>query len=465
MRRRTWCVVIVLDVRASEDQGMDNSITAGSFDTKLPVNINDTDIEPEMTEMPKGREGVTDMTFPLVSFEICEATKQLMAQSIKDGSPVGIEEQSRLLNSIYEKVDKGYLQYTAESGNIVYWVAVTIARLVMAKITLLIYLPILFSSPGEPVSESIRSKLLVAAIEIAELNHALNAEQACRHWRWVYQTYTHWYAVVYLLIETARRPWSPMMERAWMALHSPWLIPAHSHMDKNLRIWVPLRKLTAKARKHRDAELRRLRADPHAAERLEMEDQSMPVPASPEPFPADSNTMEHFRERWHQLVVMPDERGNDTLSGVQSGFDPSAQSPDRVEPSAKSLPEYSESDLGSYPTLETAYLGARELPTYQNKPKSTEFQSTITTTVPGESAIGQGAALSYGTFPQVPPIWPTGLGPVPWMWADTDPSVDVFANVDMNTVDVNMDLDTEMDWYDWIESAKGLESETGPNFH
>jgi hypothetical protein len=57
--------------------------------------------------------------------------------------------------------------------------------------TLLIYLPILFSAPSEMLSDTINSNLLVAAIELAEYNHALEAEQKCRHWRWLLQTDTH----------------------------------------------------------------------------------------------------------------------------------------------------------------------------------------------------------------------------------------------------------------------------------
>lgn len=285
MRRRVWWALCALDLRASEDQGTDYTIAQGSFDTKLPLNINDADIDPKTTKMPKGREGLTDMTFPLIWYEINEVSRQMMAQSAKDGAQ-GIEEQSRLLNQIYQKLDRGYLQYSVESGNIRYWVGVIIARLVMAKMTLFIYLPILFSSPNEHFSGNIKTKLLVAAIEIAEYNHALNTEQRCRHWRWAYQTYTHWYSIVYLLIEISRRPWSPIVERAWLALHSQWLIPAESHMDKNQRVWVPLRRLTANARKHREAELERLRSDPQAAERLEIEDQRIAAPASPGPLPS-----------------------------------------------------------------------------------------------------------------------------------------------------------------------------------
>lgn len=461
MRRRVWCALCMLDVRASEDQGTDYTIAPGSFDTKIPLNINDADIEPETIQTPTAREGVTDMTFPLVSFEMSEVTRQMMAQSAKEGAP-GMEEQSHLLGEIYQKLDRGYLQYSVESGNISYWVGVTIARLVMAKMTLLVYLPVLFSSPSEHLSDEIRTKLLVAAIETAEYNHALNAEQACRHWRWVYQTYTHWYAIVYLLIEISRRPWSPIVERAWVALHSQWLIPAQSHMDKALRVWVPLRKLTVNARKHRDAELERLRSDPQAAEWLEMEDQKIPVPASPGPFPIGSNVVELFRERWRQLLAMPEGPRNDTRTHRQSGAvvtGPSAQSTYTTQPSTNPIPVYNADGLGSMTTFEPAHDGASGPQARQILPSNTptDLQSAITRNGPSDFTMGQTAGPSYNAFPAVPTSWSIGPGFVPWLGADADPSVDVFANVDVDTTDVNMDFGGEVDWYGWVESAKDEE--------
>jgi len=452
MRRRIWWMLCTLDIRASEDQGTDYTIASDSFDTKFPLNINDADIEPGTTEMPTARDCLTDMTIPLVQVEICNIVRKMMAQSSKDDAP-GIEEQNRLINEIYQKVDQGYLQYSVEEGNIVYWLQVTVTRLVMAKMTLFIYLPVLFSSPSAHFSDQIKNKLLVAAIEVAEYNHALNAEQACKNWRWVYQTYTHWHAIVYILIEICRRPWSPIAERAWVALRSPWLIPAQSNMRKNLRVWVPLRKLTAKAKKHRDAELERLRSDPQAAERLEMEDQRIPVPGSSGPFPAGFNSVEVFREQWHKLLEGP---GHDkqTPGNFRSEItSPSVHSTYTAQPNTSSIPTYSASDVGSNATFEPTYLS-------QNVPSNTS--PNLQSNTPGNFAIGQAAEPLYNTDPRDPASWSTGPGLTGWLWADADPSANVFANVDVDAIDVNMDLDGgDIDWYNWVESAKGMEWDTG----
>ncbi len=442
MRRRTWCVLCLLDIRASEDQGTDYSIAYNSFDTKLPLNINEEDIGPETTEMPIAREGITDMTFLLTWAEGSDIMKHMMVQSTKE-SAVGIEEQSQLLSEMYQNFDRRYLQYSEESGNIIYWVAVTIMRLVMAKMTLLIYLPVLFSSPSEQLSDTMKNKLLVAAIEIAEYNHALNAEQACRHWRWIYQTYTHWYAVVYLLIEISRRPLSPLVERAWVALHSSWLIPAQSHMDKNLRVWVPLRKLTAKAKTHRDAELKRLRNDPQAAEQLEIDDQKLPVPASPGTLPEVSDVVGFFRERWRQLLGMQER---------PPGFKTSSSH----EPNTSPTPSHGMDRLGSNNNLHPDYLNPIDLQTKPNLSPSTSLdpQSTLTPNVSSDLMTGDTTGLSDNADPTT---WSTGLGYVHWLWADTNPSTDIFADVSVDAFNTNMDVDGEADWYSWVESAKGME--------
>ena len=453
MRRRVWWALCIVDVRASEDQGMDFTISRGSFDTKLPLNINDSDIEPETSQTPTEREGITDMSFSLVSFKICKVTRQMMAQGAKEAAP-GVEEQSRLVTEIYQKLDEGYLQYSEGSDSIAYRVGVMVARLTMAKMTLFIYLPLLFSSPSKHFSDTIKTKLLVAAIETAEYNHALNAEQAYRHWHWVFQTYTHWHAVVYLLLEISRRPWSPTVERAWMALHSQWLIPTQSHMAKNTRFWVPLRKLMSKARKHRDAELERLRSDPQAAERLEMEDRTIPIPASPGSFLAGSNIVEMFRERWCQLLALPKH---------------SMQTPEQSGPGATSLsrpPTYTTlantssiltSDvggLGSNTTSESAYFSPSEHDPGLNLPSNTSpgFEKA-----PGDVTSGQVPVPSYKPAPADTTAWSMGPDFVPWLWPPAEPSLDVFPTTDVNALDINMDLDGEVDWYNWVESAKGME--------
>ncbi|KAJ5086425.1 hypothetical protein NUU61_007732 [Penicillium alfredii] len=393
------------------------------FDTKMPLNINDADISPDSKQMPQERSGLTDMSFSRVWMGVCDVTKQMIAHNIQD-QPPSLEEQSCLLNEIYQGLEKGFLQYSTESGNIAYWVSVTVARLVMAKLSLLIYLPVLFSSPSEQLSKELRTKLLVSAIEAAEYNHALNAENACRHWRWLFQTYTHWYAVVYIHLEISRRPWSPLVERAWVALHSAWLIPNQSNLEKNLRIWFPLRKLMAKSRKHQ----------------LVSEERNIQQPLSSGPYATASDATYYFPELWCNLL------GRISGSGGLAGTS---------EQPATNIPH-------SMPSLPYVGAGGRQPGHNPSRTSSTEFGTAVTTCSPNllvpNRTLPRTNNSSFAGPRYQPDDQASGPGLVPWLWADEDPSVGMPADVAAD-VDFNMDLDGDVDWYNWVDSAKGIEWE------
>ncbi|KAK7883710.1 hypothetical protein LTR67_010999 [Exophiala xenobiotica] len=464
IRRRVWWSVCLLDTRASEDQGTDLVITHGSFDTKIALNINDVDIDPESKQSPKERYGVTDMTFGRISATISDVTRQMMALTARGGI-AALEDQSRLVNEIYQKLEQEYLQFTTEPGNIAYWVAVTIARLVMAKLTLIVFFPVLFTSPNEHISDEIRNKLFLSAIELAEYNHALNAEEACRQWRWIYQTHTHWHAIVYLMIEVSRRSWSPTVERAWAALHSPWLIPAQTATDKNLRIWVPLRRLMDKARTHRDAELERLRSDPQEAARVEMEDRKIPLPSSSGTFPRGSS-IDGFRARWLQALAGSGEPGVGTQmsqTSTEEYIDASMRTAYRDQLTAQSDPANVAGDPSFNMSFEQTPFGTTA-PRANQVLESSNLRgapSAITVEAPRDWTLGRHDEQIYDFLPtattDLSDPSAMGAGLFPWLRPDADLSADVFANLNVESMNDNMEWDGEMNWYNWVENAKGVE--------
>jgi hypothetical protein len=427
-RRRLWWMICVIDVRASEDQGTEFTISRDSFDTKMPLNINDEDLNPDTKEIPPARESLTDMSFALAMLELSDVSKQIMASTI-NGVGLGLDEQTRLLDEVCERVEHGYFQFSVERGDVLHWVGLTCLRLMRSKLILLIYLPTLFASPDERFSEEVRDKLLVAAIEVAEYNHALNSEQKCRQWRWIYQTYTHWYAIVYLMIEICRRKWSPVIERAWVDLHSSWLIPSQRNMSKHSRVWVPLRKLMAKARRQREMELAEIQANEVPIELLEQRDSQVPSPASSGPL-STGNGEEPFLEYWRKLVtgsLDPNRQPSVPLAGG-SGFE--APSITQGIDALHDNPPLSNHDIWQSSNTDPVSAGAQPGhpigPVGLHPSSNMEFQSEIG---------GQ----------------PTGDVDSPWMWTTTDGNSVSFADMD-----VSMEVD-DVNWNSWLQSAVGME--------
>lgn len=283
MRRRVWWACCSLDMRCAEEAGTDLTIVNRTFDTEFPTNIDDADIGPETTEMPVGREGLTDSAVALVRHETLALCRRLFALATAAGSVCpkdagsSMAERERMLVEVYERVETTFLRHLASTSSSISVMIAMVARIVMAKSSLIIYQPMLFPGTGPDLSSEIKERLFVSAVEIVEYVRKLNTDPQFKRWRWLFQTYTHWHAVAYILLEMTRRAWSPLLERAWVDLNeslADQYAPQMTRSADHLAVWMPLRRLLLKARRHREAEVARLRKNPGEVRRLEREDKT-----------------------------------------------------------------------------------------------------------------------------------------------------------------------------------------------
>ncbi|KAH0382961.1 hypothetical protein KCU92_g5765, partial [Aureobasidium melanogenum] len=91
MNRRLWWQLHLLNrhyVNLCEDIDSSDPAHILIFDTKRPLNLNEADLHPDMTTMPPEREGVTDMVFCSIRYEIGSFVRNL---SVTAGSQGRIE--------------------------------------------------------------------------------------------------------------------------------------------------------------------------------------------------------------------------------------------------------------------------------------------------------------------------------------------------------------------------------------
>lgn len=102
----------MLDARSAHQAGMGQSMIKQSWDTKLPGNYNDSQLNPEMKELPPVSEGPTEMIFILTTFEagnyFMNAGKTYDWRN-KDSITGGVIE--KWLNSLEDLLRKKYINY------------------------------------------------------------------------------------------------------------------------------------------------------------------------------------------------------------------------------------------------------------------------------------------------------------------------------------------------------------------
>ncbi|KAK3299833.1 fungal-specific transcription factor domain-containing protein [Chaetomium fimeti] len=501
MRRRLFWAVCVLDLRSAEDQGTDLTIVSGTFDTQIPLNINDTDISPESKCLPKPREGTTDMAFSLIRYEICSLSRRLhivssgMTPACPSDAGKSLEEREALLTEASRKVEQ---RLHKDSSNSMFWVASNVTRIIVAKMTLVIYQPVLFPGPGDDVlSEDVRARLLNAALDVFEYSHILNTDPRCKQWRWLFQTWSHWHALAYTLIEVSHRPWGPKAERAWNALNLTFLSPNPAELEKltsHHAVWMPLRKLYLRVKKHREAEIARLRADPQAARELDLKDQSRTPPTSFGGIPASMKAAAAL-ERWRKLVNLPAPSQEDlqlhqepvpktqarsqTMPQNTMGIHPAATAayakPEYMEylDDAMSNPSFIPTDFGPlWASAQPDEIARVAFFPYQTGDPS-QVDSSInfdpTTPVPDLQPMGRtSTSMSLPAhLSQHQQQTPQGMAQAtpnnddnlpPWLWPTTG-SPDILRLPSMGGEDMDTNMDEGFDWQTWQESLGRYEVE------
>lgn len=260
MRRRLWWQVVVLDVRSAEDFGTDPSIGEYTYDVQLPLNINDSQLDPSDTEFPEPHEGVSELTFCLIRYEIANAARRLAyipptGPCLIRAQKFSLEDKEQMLRELQDRLENIYLKHCDSAGPL-FWVAATVARLVLSKMSLIIYG---FHQTGtvDTLPQHIKDRLFIASIEIMEYSQLLQTEATTKKWGWLFHTYTQWHAMAYILREVCVRPHSPGVERGWLAVDnvfSSWGDVVK--VSKGGPLWTPMRRLMLKARRKRQADMR-----------------------------------------------------------------------------------------------------------------------------------------------------------------------------------------------------------------
>ena len=78
MRRRLWWSLVLFDARISEMTNYKTTKLTPTWDCKIPLNVNDSDLRPEMKEPPEAVGKSTEAIFAVVRGELGEFVRNTM---------------------------------------------------------------------------------------------------------------------------------------------------------------------------------------------------------------------------------------------------------------------------------------------------------------------------------------------------------------------------------------------------
>lgn len=139
VRRRLWWCILTIDALTAQDHKTDPCALGKSFNTRVPLNVNDSDLDPNMTSPPVSRQHNSEMIFTLARIELAFYSRQFVfsEQFCRENSyPVlSTAEKRDTLEMIEKRIETDYLQFynnTVPLHNI----ASSVIRLTILKLKL-----------------------------------------------------------------------------------------------------------------------------------------------------------------------------------------------------------------------------------------------------------------------------------------------------------------------------------------
>ncbi|CEJ92567.1 hypothetical protein VHEMI08212 [[Torrubiella] hemipterigena] len=263
VRRRLWYHICLLDMKSSEYHGFEPIVHEAKFDTKLPLNINDSDLNPQMIEPPPERDGPTEMTFCLIRCEAMRtahkvgyAPPSLRIPGLADGGVLSIQDRESFVEDLSALFEDRYIKGFDSAQAFQHFYTV-VARLIVARMRLVVLFP--FGSKdnnGSNMSGASRDRLFSISMEALEFSYLLLTEERLAKWAWHGKTHVQWHTIAFILSEICSRPPSAECDRAWQCITKV-LEGWEQRMDNQKGShWGPVKCLMAKARYVREMQRR-----------------------------------------------------------------------------------------------------------------------------------------------------------------------------------------------------------------
>ena len=212
-----WWQICLIDSRSEDLQVSAYKIGEEMFDTQMPANTDDANLNPGMPASPIVVENWTGMTVFLIRCEVWKFSRHLQSVTVVTSILPDTEKRLELFQECQATIENTYLKHLDPNQAIHVFVA-TMTRLFLTKVSLILDIKHQSATatqpPGDDSSQS--DKLFMSSLLIIEYTYTLQNEPSWSNWRWQLQgRQPPWHALHVVLAQLCTRSWDSICDRAW----------------------------------------------------------------------------------------------------------------------------------------------------------------------------------------------------------------------------------------------------------
>ena len=223
MRRRLWWSLVLFDTRIGELAFSNNSTLTPTWDCKIPLNVNDSDLRPEMKEPPQVQVRSTGALFAVVRSEVGDFVRHTMyhldylSAAFQRVAPRNIPDGSELVN-LEKMIENKYLK-ACDLENPLHFMTFWTTRAYLARCRLVeLHSKSSTLSMYRLESESQRDAVISYALGMLEGDTKVMTSPLTKGFLWYAHSYFPFWAYIQIAQILKRQPVNSRAEEAWEAM-------------------------------------------------------------------------------------------------------------------------------------------------------------------------------------------------------------------------------------------------------
>ena len=222
MRRRLWWSLIIFDNRIAELSDFKTTALTPIWDCRVPLNVNDSDIRPEMKTQPSSHENPTEAIFVVVRSEVGEFVRHSYfhldftspsLKAIAKDTHQGPTLEGGELSTLERTVEDGFLQ-SCSIETPLHFMTTWTTRGYIARNRLLEHCSRYPTRSKEP-TDAHRDTALSHAMRMLECDTKLMASPLSKGYHWFLDTYFPFFAYIHIVQDLRKRPINEHAEKSW----------------------------------------------------------------------------------------------------------------------------------------------------------------------------------------------------------------------------------------------------------
>ena len=221
MRRRLWWSLVLIDTRFGELTDSKDSILAPTWDCKVPLNVNESDLHIDMEQSPRVQGKASDALFSVLLSELGDFLRH---------APFHLDFTNPAFKAIAKEIPKGndlnawesiieseYLAY-CDLGNPLHFMATWTTYAKIAKSHLMEGYARSMESP-RPLTDAQRNVAIQYAFRILEADTKVMSSHLTIGFRWFLYFHFPFPAYIHIVQDLIQRPTSSHAEQAWKIMN------------------------------------------------------------------------------------------------------------------------------------------------------------------------------------------------------------------------------------------------------